>query len=493
MHYVAEKPGQQMRKLALAGCISLAVVVAGCGESDPRSPGTSRASTRPAPVRLAKAPTRVRPVAAGSTVGLPLLTSTGARITALWQAPLTKAVVTGDLVVGLAAGRLEAISESTGQQRWTASLPAEEPYVAGLFAAGGVVVVEVGHVGTTPAGIYEVTRDVVFDALSGRQLWDAGVPGGPAVRVHPAITYAQGLIVSGNASGGVIARKALTGAVAWRTPPPSCAQDAGGGSGYDDGLAADGGLLVVSYRCDSDRRSQVVVERLAPRTGARLWQWRSIAAGEQSFIELSVVGAATQGELVVLSGRAGEPMVGHYVRILPRPRVWPTSLGGLGAFGGTDLLLALDARTGTPRWTELGGQQEELTLTDGVTCETVNIGFECRDDQSGLQTRPVLTTESEEGSSPPYRGDGAAGISGSLAGVVLSQAPSGAVSIGVFPLRGGGAIAHATVQLGDSTYGGAKYKNFIVGAGPIAGGGTLLLLRRVDVSGYPLVALRVSA
>jgi len=33
VHYVAEKPGQEMRKLALAGCISLAVVVAGCGES----------------------------------------------------------------------------------------------------------------------------------------------------------------------------------------------------------------------------------------------------------------------------------------------------------------------------------------------------------------------------------------------------------------------------------------------------------------------------
>lgn len=479
-----------MRKFALAGCISLAVVVAGCGESDLRSPGTLRASTRPAPVRPAKAPTRVRPVAAGSTVGLPRVTSTGARITALWQAPLTQAVVTGDLVVGLAAGRLEAISESTGQQRWTASLPAEEPYVAGLFAAGGVVVVEVGHVGTTPAGIYEVTRDVVFDARSGRQLWDAGVPGGPAVRVHPAITYAQGLIVSGDASGGVIARKALTGAVAWRTPPPACAQDTGGGSGYDDGLAADGALLVVSYRCDSDRRSLVVVQRLAPRKGARLWQWRSIAVGPQSFIELSVEGAATQGELVVLSGQAGEPMVGRYVRSLPRPRVWPTSLG---AFGGTDLLLALDARTGTPRWTELGGQLEEVTLTDGVTCETVEVGFECRDDRSGLQSRLVLTTGPGEGSSPPYEGDGAAGISGSLAGVVLSQAPSGAVTIGVFPLRRGGAIAHATVQLGDSTYGGAKYKNFIVAAGPIAGGGALLLLRRVDVSGYPLVALRVSA
>ena len=94
-------------------------------------------------------------MAAGTTVGLPQVISTGAKITALWQAPLSKAVVTGDLVVGLAAGRpavLEAISESTGQQRWTVSLPAAEPYVAGLFAAGGVVVVEVGHSLDDPAG-----------------------------------------------------------------------------------------------------------------------------------------------------------------------------------------------------------------------------------------------------------------------------------------------------------------------------------------------------
>jgi hypothetical protein len=65
--------------------------------------------------------------------------------------------------------------------------------------------------------------------------------------------------------------------------------------------------------------------------------------------------------------------------------------------------------------------------------------------------------------------------------------------IGVFPLRGGRAIAYATVHLGDSTYGEGNDKNFIVRVSPIVGGGTLLLLRRVDVSGYPLVALRVSA
>jgi outer membrane protein assembly factor BamB len=428
---------------------------------------------------------------------LPQLTSTGAGVKALWQAPLTDATVTGNLVVGLTSGgparELEAISELTGQPTWTATLPRSEPEVLGMFARGGVVVVEVGHdVGTAPAAVLPVvTRDVVFDARSGRQLWNAGVPGGAALRLqHQPITYAQGLVVSGGASGGLIAREAHTGAVAWRTRPASCPQEVDEVDGYGDGLAADGGLLVVSYQCHSGRRSQVLVQRLAPRTGAQLWQWRSITVEEpRSFMDLSVVGAATQGELVVLSGQAGEPLVGRYVRSLPRPRLWPTSLG---PFGGTDLLLALDARTGTPRWTELGGQLEEITLTDAVICETVVVGFECRDDQSGLQSRPILTTRRSEGDGPPYSGDGYAGVSGSVAGVVLSQAPSGAVSMRVFPVRGNGIIARATLRLGSATYGGANYEDFIVGAGPLPGGATLMLLRRVDVSNYPLLALRVS-
>jgi hypothetical protein len=150
----------------------------------------------------------------------------------------------------------------------------------------------------------------------------------------------------------------------------------------------------------------------------------------------------------------------------------------------------ITARTGRPRLTELGGQLEEFTLTDGVTCETVTVGFECRDDQTGLPSRQVLKARSE-GDSPPYSGDPLAGISGDIAGVVLPQAPSGAVSVAVLPLVGKKVIARATVRLGNTVYGGAKYNDFIVGAGPLPGGGTLLLLRRVDVAGYPVVALSV--
>lgn len=420
-----------------------------------------------------------------TTVGLPRVTSIGARITALWQAPLTHAVVTGDLVVGLAAARpavLDAISESTGQQRWAVGLPPAEPYVAGLFAAGGAIVVEVGHALDDPAGSLVVTRDVVFDARSGRQLWSARAPGGVTSLVPgKPVTYAAGLVVTGDASGDLTARDARTGVLAWQSSRPrSCTHSREPEYRYSEGLAGSGRLLVVSYQCESEGRSEVLVERLAPRSGAPLWRWRAPLA------DLSVVGAATQGEVILLSGEAGED---RDARSLPNARSWPTSLG---PYLGKELLVALDARTGAPRWYERGGQLEEFTLTDGAACETVHVGFECRDDQSGLHTRPVLTTGRGEGSSPPYEGDGTVGISGSIAGIVLSRAPSGAVSIGVFPIHGGAAIAHATVQLGNATHGEGNEENFVVGAGPIAGGGTLMLLRRVDVSGDPLVALRIS-
>jgi outer membrane protein assembly factor BamB len=471
---------------ALALVVLWAVLVPATGvlRGDPARPHDTSGAV--APDLRHWAPRAVRSVAAGSTVGLPRVTSTGGRITALWQAPLTNAVVTGNLVVGLAAGRpavLEAISESTGQHRWTASLPAAEPYVAGLFAAGGSVVVEVGRALDDPAGSLVVTRYVVFDARSGRQLWSAQAPGGVTSLVAgKPVIYAAGLVVTGDSSGDLTARDAHTGALAWQSARPrSCPQSGEPEFSYSEGLAGSGRLLVVSYQCESKGQEEVLVERVAPLSGAPLWRWRAPLA------DLSVVGAATQGELVLLSGQAGED---RDVRSLPNARSWPTRLG---FYLGKELLLALDARTGAPRWYERGGQLEEFTLTDGVTCETVHVGFECRDDQTGLHTRPVLTTGRGEGSSPPYSHDGTDGIGGSLAGVVLSQAPSGAVMIGVFPLRGGGAIAHATVQLGDSTYGEGNDKNFIVGAGPIAGGGTLMLLRRVDIANYPLVALRVSA
>ncbi|MGH2853723.1 MAG: hypothetical protein ACRDLF_05980 [Solirubrobacteraceae bacterium] len=439
--------------------------------------------------------TRYSTVQGRLPVALPLVESTGALVRALWQAPLVYPTVTGNLVVGLLAGReegeLEAVSTLTGQAMWSASLPMAKLSVMGLLTGGGVLVVELGH-GVGYAGELVVTRDVIYDATSGRQLWSLNVTEGDKYGPsHQPIAYSQGVVVTGAASGALTARNAHTGSVAWRrTRPPSCPQAQGNEYKYAEHVAADGALLVASYPCASPGHEFVLVQRLDPRTGAPLWQWRSIAVAGRSphsFIELNVVGAATQGDEVLLNGQVTEAVARRYARMLPRARQWPVSLGPTS---DGELVLALDGRTGKPRWTEIGGQLEEFTLTDGVTCETVNAGFECRNDQTGLLSRPVLAARSE-GDAPPYEGDGRAGISGDVAGVVLSQAPSGSVSVAVLPLHGHKVIARATVQLGNTTYRGANEHNFIVGAGPLPGGGTLLLLRRVDIAGYPLVALSV--
>jgi PQQ-like domain len=459
------------RRLVLAGVLAVIACVAAIPDTAAPAAGALVCHSFTARASGAEQPPRVQ--------------SEGARVRALWQAPLTNATVSEHVVVGLSpSGELEALSALTGRPIWRVALPASEPVAMGTIVGGGVVVVQVGrHVSETCKLVRpSVARDVVFAIRSGRELWSMKVAeGSRSGPQHQPIAYGHGLLVSGNAAGDLTARNARTGSVVWRRGRPRACR-AESGSSYDERLAADGSLLAVSYHCAPGRDGAVLVERLAAHNGARLWRWTLSRQGSSpgSLGPLSVIGAAAHGDLVLLSGQVSRPY--KHTKGLPRPRP--------GLDEGTELLVALNARTGKPRWTELGEEQQDVELSDGVTCEVVHAGFGCRDDRSGRQSRPVVEPRGEA-NSPPYEGDAYAGISGNLAGVVLSQAPAGAVSVGVFPLRGESVIARATVQLGNSAYGG-EYSTFIVGAGPLPGGATLLLLRRVDVAGYPLVGLRVT-
>lgn len=432
-------------------------------------------------------------------MGLPGVVSSVGSVRALWQAPLIEACVIDGLVVGLVAGagpvhELRAISERSGQTVWSVSLPAGYPDVLGMIAGDGVIVVKMGHaVGKAPAAVVPVvTRDVIFDAADGRELWGAPVEGGAAARLqHQPMALSGGdLLVTGDATGRLTARTTRSGATVWtRARPASCPQGRGSQESYDEAIAADGPLLAVSYQCHAQGHTFVEVRRVSPSTGKTRWRWASTHVPDtpQSFVELSVLGVAAQGDTVLLGGQVAR--AGRLADMLPGKRRWPATLG---PFGEGELLVALDAISGTPRWSEQGGQLETITMSDGAICETVTVGFECRDDRTGLPSRPVVrTTRSEEGS-PPYVGDGDAGISGTVAGVVFSQTPSGVAAIAVYPLHGRGVVARANVGLDPGVYGGANYRSFIVGAGPLPNGRTLLLLRRVDVKGYPLVALSVT-
>ncbi len=478
---------RRLYRLAPGAAIAGALLLYSCGGSSPMTQAR----------RLADPPVASDPDAG---TGLPRIVSSGGFVQALWQAPLVDAHVVGGLVVGLVAGEdrlheLRALSELTGQAVWSASLPSGNPDVLGLIAGSGVVVVGVGHdVGEAPAAVFPVvTGEVVFEATSGRELWSAPVEQHAGILSHfqhPPIALSGGVLVTGDAAGNLTARTLQSGAPAWTQPrPTSCPQGRGSEEAYDEALAAHGPLLAVSYQCHAAGRTFAQARRLSPSTGKMVWSWDSprVRDTTTSFVDLSVVAAAVQGDTVLLYGQVAR--AGRLADMLPHARRWPTILG---AFGEGELLVALDSRSGRPRWSEQGGQENTITMSDGATCETDQLGFECRDDGTGLPSRPLVRTTRSEADAPPYLGDGYSGITGALAGLVLGQQRSGAASIAVYPLHGRGLVARASVELGRGVYGGANYQSFIVAAGPLPHGETLLLLRRVDVANYPLVALGVT-
>jgi hypothetical protein len=67
---------------------------------------------------------------------------------------------------------------------------------------------------------------------------------------------------------------------------------------------------------------------------------------------------------------------------------------------------------------------------------------------------------------------------------------AGHVVVELVPVRGGQPLGRAVVDIGVTAY-QASYQTYVVGAGALPGGGVVLLLRRVDLPGYPLVALEV--
>jgi hypothetical protein len=157
------------------------------------------------------------------------------------------------------------------------------------------------------------------------------------------------------------------------------------------------------------------------------------------------------------------------------------------------MIIALDARSGRPRWSELGFQYPEFALTDGVVCEFDIQGVECRDDLTGLPSRPLLRTglsERESGGSAVV-GDERAGVAGSLAAVALKRGHGDPLAVELVHLRTAGEAARLSVWLGPNLPEPASSTPVVARAGTLPDGSTLLLLRRLDVPKDPLLALRV--
>jgi outer membrane protein assembly factor BamB len=360
----------------------------------------------------------------------------------------------------------------------------------GLVPGNGVVIVEAGHeFGHAPALVtYGVTEYVALDLSTGRRLWTAGVPGHLQ---NPPIAISGKLVLTAALSGAITARQAATGDVLWRRQPPSdCWRRAPGPPATAIALAADQTRVAASFECAGYR---TLVQMLDPRTGALSWSWESPQQPAGAVDDLAVTGVASQGDVVLLTGQdAGPDAAYRLARAIPRMHSWPPSLGPPDDI---QVVLALDARTGQPRWIELGGQMVSFTLADGAICETVSAGLECRDDVTGAPTGPVLVTGQADSSVPPIGGDASAGISGSVAAVTVAPFRTGHVTVSLVPIRGDRPLGQANVGTGTSlaTAGHATEQPFVVAAGTLPSGRTLVLLRRVDLPDYPVVALEVAS
>jgi hypothetical protein len=489
--YVGALGRQPAGVLAIAALIVLTFTA--CGQSaagsSPRGRTDTASGTPGAPQ-----PTIATLQAASPEATLPRVTASRATVQALWQLRLVYPAIVGDAVVGLTgkgrAARIEAVSSLTGRPRWSVPTPAE-PEVLGVSLEGSVVIVEAGRGLDDPAGQIVVKEIAVYSLADGRSLWHTPVAVGPEYLSGEQRAYVAGTIVFAEPGGELVARRAATGGIVWRASRPrSCPRGGGDEAGGDARIAADGGLLVASYPCERNGGSYVLVERLSPGSGKPVWQWRTVsvrAGNPASFIGLAVVGVTSAGEIVLLQGQVSKP--GSYVRTLPNARRRPPALGP----EGDEMLLALDARDGRPRWSELGFQNPELALTDGVVCEFDIQGMECRDDLTGLPSRRLLKTglSELETSGSDIVGDGTAGVADSLAAVALKRRHGAPLVVEVASLRGSHKTTRVLVWLGPNLPEPAHSTPTLVRAGTLPNGATLLLLRRIDVPESPLLALRV--
>jgi outer membrane protein assembly factor BamB len=469
------------RGVALRACVvSAALLVAGCSSAGGKHASATTASGSRPSVTSPRAET-----------SLPVVTSSDATVRSLWQVDrLAEQVVIDDAVVGVVQtgkqSTLHAVAAATGKPLWTYALPVAEPQTLGVSAAQGVVVAEVGYYPIGSAGGPQspiVTQLVVVDARTGAHLWSEHVGGRTQT---PPVAIASGVVVLGDPVGTLIARNVRSGRRVWqRSRPATCPR--AGPVQYDEAVAADGSLLAVSYQCATHGNS-TLVQRLNVSTGVPLWQYPAPSVLPLEHNSVSVIGAAASGGVVVVAGTPYPP----FVSALGRGTSFPTGL----AANGNEAIVALDATDGFPRWTEDGTAGPDfvrISLTDHAICETASAGFECRDDATGEPTRPVFTSGYGQSAIPPYYSDALAGIGGDIAASVVPTSATDSVAADVMPVRGTRPVARLNVDVGTSTVDGSRYDTFVVGSAQLANGATLVLLRRIDLKTYPLLAISVTS
>ena len=432
-----------------------------------------------------------------ATVALPahhgsLPAITGGGVRALWQADWLGSypVVSDGLVIadwrapagaagpaGPANATVAAVKAATGAAAWAVTLPSSLPDILGLVPAGHAVVVEAGHdIGQAPFAVFPVVTELlVLDQATGRQLWAAPVGGDYQ---QPPVVTAAALVVTGDPSGAVTARRVTTGTVVWRAPAacPLLTTD----TIPPVTLAADGSLIAESISCDPSE----VIRRLDPATGQPRWTWRSPAAINSGNHFVSV--AASDGAVILVDGLGDPASFGSTWSAvgLPKPYPWPSQVGPQDSHATGSFTLALDPASGRPRWSQ--ASFGSYALTTGALCGVIGVngGIQCRDDVTGATTMPDFVPAAVD---QAYVADG-------LAVITSASAPGGGTELTVLAVRGGAVTARAQLAVKAYTYDTHQvYPPEVVASGALPGGGYLVLLQRRDLPDTPTLALRLGA
>lgn len=91
---------------------------------------------------------------------------------------------------------------------------------------------------------------------------------------------------------------------------------------------------------------------------------------------------------------------------------------------------------------------------------------------TGSLTPPILLTGRSDADSPPYIGDGWAGISGPIAAIAVTPASPAHVAVIVVTVKGTTGIARRELPIATKDYRGGNDDPFIVAAGPMPDGAT---------------------
>jgi len=252
----------------------------------------------------------------------------------LWSNPSlrglsTPAVFNGTLLFGGTDGRMHAVDEDDGAERWNVTL-VPRPAFSGITSSPKVLF-HTAYVGTfnETGGPGEV---VALWATNGTVRWRSSAPG--------SVSFSSPAIVDGVLYVGVIGRYNVTTQITYDPPYGLLALDARTGAqrwfARTNGPVAASPLVAGPYVVAAAKDGNAYA--LNRTDGSLVWK-RDVGAGVSS--------PALVGDLVVVAG---------------------------GAFGGSGRVTGLELSTGNPRWTVGvdGPVQSSVTYADGAVFFATN-------------------------------------------------------------------------------------------------------------------------